>query len=154
VAGTEKGVTEPEATFSTCFGAPFMPRHPSEYGNLLRDLIAEHDAKCWLVNTGWTGGAYGIGNRMPIKETRALLSAALDGSLNNVEFRTDANFGFDVPVAVPGVDSSILNPRDTWADKDGYDAQAAKLVAMFVANFDKFIEHVDDNVKAAALAAE
>ena len=154
VAGTEKGVTEPEATFSTCFGAPFMPRHPSEYGNLLRDLIAEHDAKCWLVNTGWTGGAYGIGNRMPIKETRTLLSAALDGSLNNVEFRTDDNFGFDVPVAVPGVDGSILNPRDTWADKDAYDAQAAKLVSMFVANFDKFLDHVDDNVRAAALAAE
>ena len=154
VAGTEKGVTEPEATFSTCFGAPFMPRHPSEYGNLLRDLIAEHDAKCWLVNTGWTGGAYGIGNRMPIKETRALLSAALDGSLNNVEFRSDENFGFDVPVAVPGVDSSILNPRDTWADKQAYDAQAAKLVGMFVANFDKFLDHVDDNVRAAALAAE
>jgi len=154
VAGTEKGVTEPEATFSTCFGAPFMPRHPSEYGNLLRDLIAEHSASCWLVNTGWTGGAYGIGNRMPIRETRALLSAALDGSLNAVDFRTDENFGFEVPVSVPGVDGSILNPRDTWADKDAYDAQAAKLVAMFVENFAKFIDHVDDNVRAAALAAE
>jgi phosphoenolpyruvate carboxykinase (ATP) len=154
VAGTEKGVTEPEATFSTCFGAPFMPRHPSEYGNLLRDLIAEHGASCWLVNTGWTGGAYGTGNRMPIKETRALLSAALDGSLNNAEFRTDANFGFDVPVAVPGVDSSILNPRDTWADGAAYDVQAARLVAMFVDNFEKFLDHVDDNVRAAALAAE
>ena len=154
VAGTEKGVTEPEATFSTCFGAPFMPRHPSEYGNLLRDLIAEHDAKCWLVNTGWTGGAYGVGNRMPIKETRALLSAALDGSLNNVEFRIDENFGFDVPVAVPGVDGSILNPRETWSDADAYDVQAKKLVGMFVANFDKFLDHVDDNVRAAALAAE
>lgn len=154
VAGTEKGVTEPEATFSTCFGAPFMPRHPSEYGNLLRDLIAEHGASCWLVNTGWTGGAYGIGNRMPIKETRALLSAALDGSLNNVDFRQDENFGFEVPVSVPGVDGSILNPRDTWADKEAYDAQAKKLVAMFVANFEKFLAHVDDNVRAAALAAE
>jgi phosphoenolpyruvate carboxykinase (ATP) len=154
VAGTEKGVTEPEATFSTCFGAPFMPRHPSEYGNLLRDLIAEHSASCWLVNTGWTGGAYGIGNRMPIRETRALLSAALDGSLNTVDFRTDENFGFEVPVSVPGVDGSILNPRDTWADANAYDAQAAKLVAMFVENFAKFIDHVDDNVRAAALAAE
>ena len=154
VAGTEKGVTEPEATFSTCFGAPFMPRHPSEYGNLLRDLIAEHGAKCWLVNTGWTGGAYGIGRRMPIKETRALLSAALDGSLNNSEFRKDENFGFDVPVFVPGVDNSILNPRDTWADKDGYDAQAKKLVRMFVANFEKFIEHVADDVRDAAPIAD
>ncbi len=113
VAGTEKGVTEPEATFSTCFGAPFMPRHPSEYGNLLRKLIAEHKVDCWLVNTGWTGGAYGTGKRMPIKATRALLAAALDGSLNNAEFRTDPNFGFAVPVEVPGVDTSILDPRST-----------------------------------------
>jgi phosphoenolpyruvate carboxykinase (ATP) len=154
VAGTEKGVTEPEATFSTCFGAPFMPRHPSEYGNLLRELIAEHDAKCWLVNTGWTGGAYGVGKRMPIKETRALLSAALDGSLNNVEFRKDPNFGFEVPVSVPNVDQSILNPRDTWQDKTAYDTQAQKLVKMFVANFEKFINHVGDDVRAAAPAAE
>ena len=154
VAGTEKGVTEPEATFSTCFGAPFMPRHPAEYGNLLRDLIAEHGAKCWLVNTGWTGGAYGIGHRMPIKETRALLAAALDGSLNNVDFRKDPNFGFDVPVAVPNVDGSILNPRDTWADGAAYDVQAQKLVQMFVANFEKFIQHVGDDVRAAAPAAE
>jgi phosphoenolpyruvate carboxykinase (ATP) len=154
VAGTEKGVTEPEATFSTCFGAPFMPRHPSEYGNLLRDLIAEHSASCWLVNTGWTGGAYGIGNRMPIKETRALLSAALDGSLNEVDFRQDENFGFEVPVSVPGVDGSILNPRDTWADQQAYDAQAKKLVAMFVTNFEKFLEHVDENVRAAALVVK
>lgn len=154
VAGTEKGVTEPEATFSTCFGAPFMPRHPAEYGNLLRDLIAEHGAKCWLVNTGWTGGAYGIGHRMPIKETRALLAAALDGSLNTVDFRKDPNFGFDVPVAVPNVDGGILNPRDTWSDGAAYDAQAQKLVQMFVANFEKFIQHVGDDVRAAAPAAE
>lgn len=154
VAGTEKGVTEPEATFSTCFGAPFMPRHPSEYGNLLRELIAEHDSKCWLVNTGWTGGAYGVGKRMPIKETRALLSAALDGSLNTVEFVKDPNFGFEVPVSVPGVDQSILNPRNTWQDKDAYDVQAQKLVKMFVANFEKFINHVGDDVRAAAPAAE
>ena len=114
VAGTEKGVTEPEATFSTCFGAPFMPRHPSEYGNLLRDLIAKHNVDCWLVNTGWTGGAYGVGSRMPIKATRALLKSALSGELNSVEFRTDPNFGFAVPVAVEGVDSAILDPRGTW----------------------------------------
>ena len=153
VAGTEKGVSEPEATFSTCFGAPFMPRHPSEYGNLLRALIAQHGVRCWLVNTGWTGGMYGIGSRMPIKATRALLAAALDGSLNDATFRTDANFGFEVPISVPNVDSTILNPRDTWADPAAYDAQAQKLVAMFVSNFDKFITHVDDNVKAAALTA-
>jgi phosphoenolpyruvate carboxykinase (ATP) len=130
-----------------------MARHPSEYGNLLRDLIAEHNVDCWLVNTGWTGGAYGIGNRMPIKETRALLSAALDGSLANVEFRTDANFGFQVPVAVPGVDTSILDPRGTWADKAGYDAQASKLVNMFISNFVKFEEHVGPEVRDAAPGA-
>jgi phosphoenolpyruvate carboxykinase (ATP) len=150
VAGTEKGVTEPEATFSTCFGAPFMPRHPSEYGNLLRDLIAEHGVTCWLVNTGWTGGAYGVGKRMPIKATRALLTAALNGSLNSVEFRTDANFGFEVPVSVPDVDTSILDPRSTWSDKDGYDAQARKLVGMFIDNFAKFEKHVDANTLEAA----
>ncbi len=150
VAGTEKGVTEPEATFSTCFGAPFMPRHPSVYGNLLRDLIDEHGADCWLVNTGWTGGAYGVGKRMPIKATRALLAAALDGSLAGVEFRTDANFGFEVPVAVPGVDSAILDPRSTWADKQAYDRQARKLVEMFISNFGRFEDHVDANVRGAA----
>ena len=150
VAGTERGVTEPEATFSTCFGAPFMPRHPSEYGNLLRELIATHKVDCWLVNTGWTGGAYGTGRRMPIKATRALLAAALDGSLNNAEFRTDPNFGFEVPVAVAGVDASILDPRSTWADKAAYDRQAKKLVGMFIDNFAKFESHVDSAVKGAA----
>lgn len=150
VAGTEKGVTEPEPTFSTCFGAPFMPRRPTEYGNLLRKKIAENGSTCWLVNTGWTGGAYGAGSRMPIKATRALLTAALDGSLNAVEFRTDANFGFEVPVAVPGVDSTILNPRDTWADKDAYDAQARKLVGMFISNFAQYEADVDADIRDAA----
>ena len=150
VAGTERGVTEPEATFSTCFGAPFMPRHPSVYGNLLRDLIAEQGATCWLVNTGWTGGAYGTGRRMPIKATRALLSAALDGSLNDAKFRTDPNFGFEVPVLVSGVEASILDPRETWSDKAGYDRQAARLVTMFVDNFARFEDHVDGAVRGAA----
>ncbi len=150
VAGTEKGLTEPEATFSTCFGAPFMPRHPSEYGNLLRELIAKHNVDCWLVNTGWTGGAYGTGARMPIRVTRRLLSAALDGSLKEVEFRTDANFGFAVPVAVDGVDAAILDPRSTWDDKAAYDAQAKKLVGMFIDNFGKFESHVDATILGAA----
>ena len=150
LAGTEKGVTEPEATFSTCFGAPFMPRHPSEYGNLLRSLIAKHNVSCWLVNTGWTGGAYGTGNRMPIKVTRKLLSEALDGNLNNADFRVDENFGFEVPVAVDGIESVILNPRETWADKSAYDVQAAKLVTMFQENFEKFRDHVDTDVLEAA----
>jgi phosphoenolpyruvate carboxykinase (ATP) len=150
VAGTEIGVTEPEATFSTCFGAPFMPRHPSVYGNLLKERIARGGVDCWLVNTGWTGGKYGTGKRMPIKATRALLNAALDGSLKNVEFRKDPNFGFDVPVAVPGVDTEILDPRQTWADKDAYDRTAAKLVDLFVENFAQFAEHVDEGVRQAA----
>jgi phosphoenolpyruvate carboxykinase (ATP) len=152
VAGTERGVTEPQATFSTCFGAPFIPRHPSVYGELLRDLIARHKVSCWLLNTGWTGGAHGTGKRMPIKVTRALLSAALEGRLDRAPMRTDANFGFEVPSAVAGVDAKILNPRETWADKRAYDAQAAKLVSMFVANFEKFENDVGADVRAAAPA--
>ncbi|MDB5667528.1 MAG: phosphoenolpyruvate carboxykinase, partial [Alphaproteobacteria bacterium] len=153
VAGTEIGVVEPSATFSTCFGAPFMPRHPSIYGNLLKERIAKGGVTCWLVNTGWTGGKYGVGSRMPIKATRALLNAALDGSLNSAEFRKDPYFGFEVPVAVPGVDSAILNPRDTWADKADYDATADKLVNLFNDNFAKFLAHVDDGVRSSAPGA-
>ena len=151
VAGTERGVTEPEPTFSTCFGAPFMPMRPEVYGNLLRDKIAKHGATCWLVNTGWTGGAYGTGSRMPIKATRALLTAALDGSLNDAEFRKDPNFGFDVPVSVPGVAEVLLDPRRTWSDPAAYDAQAAKLVDMFSKNFEKYVPYIDEDVKAAAI---
>ena len=151
VAGTERGVTEPEPTFSTCFGAPFMPRRPEAYGNLLRDKIAKHGATCWLVNTGWTGGAYGTGSRMPIKATRALLTAALDGSLNDATFRKDENFGFDVPVTVKGVDAALLDPRSTWADGNAYDAQAEKLVEMFAENFQQYLPFIDEDVKAAAI---
>jgi phosphoenolpyruvate carboxykinase (ATP) len=149
VAGTEIGVTEPEATFSTCFGAPFMPRHPSVYGNLLKKRIAEGKVDCWLVNTGWTGGKYGVGKRMPIKATRALLNAALDGSLNNARFRKDPNFGFEVPVEVPGVDSKILDPRGTWSDPREYDRTAARLVDLFVDNFAQFADQVDEGVRQA-----
>jgi phosphoenolpyruvate carboxykinase (ATP) len=146
-------VTEPEATFSTCFGAPFMPRHPSVYGNLLKKRIAEGKVDCWLVNTGWTGGKYGVGKRMPIKETRALLNAALDGSLNSAKFRRDPNFGFEVPVSVPGVDGKLLDPRGTWADADEYDRTAAKLVDLFVENFRRFADSVDEGVRQAGPAA-
>jgi phosphoenolpyruvate carboxykinase (ATP) len=151
VAGTERGVTEPQPTFSTCFGAPFMPRRPEVYGKLLAQKIAKHGASCWLVNTGWTGGAYGTGKRMPIRATRALLSAALDGSLAGAEFRRDANFGFEVPVAVPGVDRGLLDPRSTWANGADYDRQAAKLVGMFAANFGQYLPFIDADVKAAAI---
>ena len=150
VAGTEKGVTEPQATFSTCFGAPFMPRHPSEYGDLLRALIAEHGVDCWLVNTGWTGGAYGVGKRMPIRVTRRLLAAALDGSLKSASVYTDRYFGFQVPTDVAGIETELLHPRSTWADKAAFDAQAAKLAGMFTRNFEKFEAHVDAAVRDAA----
>jgi phosphoenolpyruvate carboxykinase (ATP) len=154
VAGTEKGLgKEPQATFSTCFGGPFMPRHPSVYGNLLRDKIAAHNTDCWLVNTGWTGGEYGVGHRMPIAHTRALLSAALDGSLSHVKTRIDPNFGFEVPLSCPGVPDEVLNPRDTWADKTAYDAKAQHLVRLFIDNFGQFEDHVDEAVKAAAPTA-
>ncbi len=150
VAGTEKGVTEPQTTFSTCFGAPFMPRHPSEYGNLLRDLIARHGVQCWLVNTGWTGGRYGEGERMPIKATRALLNAALSGDLNQVSMRQDAIFGFEVPLRVEGVDTDILTPRETWKDVAAYDVLARDLARRFAENFEPFAPFVDERVLAAA----
>ncbi len=151
VAGTEQGVTEPQPTFSTCFGAPFMPRRPEVYGKLLQAKIAQFGSECWLVNTGWTGGAYGEGSRMPIKATRALLNAALDGSLKDVEFRRDPNFGFDVPVSVPGVADVLLDPRRTWENPEAYDAQAAKLVGMFAENFAQYVPFIDDEVKRAAI---
>ena len=151
VAGTERGVTEPEPTFSTCFGAPFMPRRPEVYGQLLQDKIHDYGATCWLVNTGWTGGAYGTGSRMPIKATRALLTAALDGSLNGGQFRKDPHFGFEVPVSCHGVDDSLLDPRQTWADTAAYDAQAQKLVNMFAENFAQYVPYIADDVKDAAI---
>jgi phosphoenolpyruvate carboxykinase (ATP) len=150
VAGTERGVTEPQPTFSTCFGAPFMPRRPEVYGDLLRQKIARHGATCWLVNTGWTGGAYGEGSRMPIKATRALLTAALDGSLRGASFRTDPYFGFAVPTSVPGVEPHLLNPMKTWKDKPAFDATARRLVGMFQENFQKYENDVDADIRAAA----
>src|SRR4051794_29037298 len=159
VAGTERGLgSEPQPEFSTCFGSPFLPLDPSVYGNMLRELIARHNVDCWLVNTGWTGGKYGTGSRMPIKVTRALLTAALDGSLRTVEFRTDKYFGFAVPTALPGVPSDILDPINTWKDKAEFDKTARALVGMFQKNFAKFEAQVDADVRAAApevkLAAE
>ena len=151
VAGTEIGVTEPEATFSTCFGAPFMPRHPSVYGNLLKERIAKGGVDCWLVNTGWTGGKYGVGSRMPIKATRALLNAALDGSLQRCRVPHATPISASrCRSACPASTAAILNPRDTWADKADYDATAAKLVTLFTDNFAKFAAHVDAGVRAAA----
>ncbi|MFM7085285.1 MAG: phosphoenolpyruvate carboxykinase [Hyphomicrobium sp.] len=155
VAGTEKGLgTEPQATFSTCFGAPFMPRHPAVYGKLLKALISEHNVDCWLVNTGWTGGKYGTGARMPLKVTRALLDAALSGSLRSQSMRKDPYFGFAVPYNVPGVDPKLLTPRETWSDPKAYDATAAQLLEMFKKNFAKFESMVDEETFAARAGQE
>jgi phosphoenolpyruvate carboxykinase (ATP) len=150
VAGTEKGLVGVQPEFSTCFGAPFLPRHPSTYADLLRDYINRHEVDCWLVNSGWTGGKYGEGRRMPIKATRTLLSAALDGSLKTADFRTDRYFGFAVPTSVPGVEPHLLDPIKTWKDKAEFDKTARDLVSMFQKNFAKFESHVTADVKAAA----
>src|SRR5262249_31814038 len=150
VAGTEKGLVGVEPEFSTCFGAPFLPRHPSIYGNLLRELIGAHGVDCWLVNTGWTGGQYGVGRRMPIKVTRTLLSAPLDGSLRNAKFRTAPYFGFSVPTQLTGVEPHLLYPHKTWQSKAEFDDTARNLVARFQKNFVPFESHVDADVRAAA----
>ena len=150
VAGTEKGLVGVEPEFSTCFGAPFLPRNPSVYADLLQAYIKKHNVDVWLVNSGWTGGIYGVGRRMPIKATRTLLTAALDGSLKDADFRTDPYFGFSVPTSVPGVEPHLLNPVKTWKDKAEFDKTARQLVAMFQKNFTKFEKDVTPEIKAAA----
>ena len=147
LAGTEIGVKEPQPTFSACFGAPFLPQPPVIYARLLSRKLDEHGATVWLVNTGWTGGPFGEGERMPIADTRALLHAAIDGQLDDIEMRTDPTFGIDVPVAVPGVLTSLLDPRSTWADPEAYDRKARELADMFKRNFAKFT--ADDNIVQA-----
>jgi phosphoenolpyruvate carboxykinase (ATP) len=149
VAGTEKGVTEPRATFSTCFGAPFLPLPPSRYATMLGERIAHHNARVWLVNTGWTGGPYGVGKRMKIGYTRAMISAALSGALDDIEYERDAVFNLDVPISCPGVAPDVLKPRTTWTNAADYDAQAAKLARMFLENFKAF----EGGVTAEVLAA-
>jgi phosphoenolpyruvate carboxykinase (ATP) len=151
VAGTEIGVTEPQATFSTCFGSPFLPQPPAVYARMLGEKLRAHPhATVWLVNTGWTGGPFGDGHRMPIAATRALLRAALDEGLRSVEYRTDPIFGFEVPVSVPGVDTDLLDPRSTWSDPDAYDRKARELARMFRDNFEQFAESAGDAVASAA----
>ncbi len=151
VAGTEKGVTEPTATFSTCFGAPFMVHHPTVYAKLLGERIDKHEVTCWLVNTGWTGGAYGVGKRMAIAHTRAMVNAAIDGSLADVTFKAEPFFGLSIPTSVPDVPSDVLDPRNAWADKSAYDAQAKKLAGLFFENFKRFEAQASDGVKAIAI---
>jgi phosphoenolpyruvate carboxykinase (ATP) len=149
VAGTEKGVTEPSATFSTCFGSPFLPLAPSRYATMLGERIAQHKARVWLVNTGWTGGPYGIGRRMKIAYTRAMIRAALSGALDNVQYDKDPIFNLDVPATCPDVAADVLKPRQTWADPAAYDAQAKKLAQMFADNFKTFEASVSPEVRAA-----
>jgi phosphoenolpyruvate carboxykinase (ATP) len=149
VAGTERGVTEPSATFSACFGAPFLPLHPGVYAKMLGERIAKHGVKVWSVNTGWTGGPYGVGSRMKLSYTRAMLRAALSGALDTVSFRKDPIFGFEVPTSVPDVPSELLNPRGTWSDPAGYDAQARKLATMFRENFEQYRAEVPTSVAGA-----
>jgi phosphoenolpyruvate carboxykinase (ATP) len=149
VAGTERGVTEPSATFSTCFGAPFMPLHPGVYARMLGERLQEHGSAAWLVNTGWTGGGHGVGSRMKLAHTRRMVTAALSGELEGTETQRDPIFGLEIPAAVEGVPAEVLTPRETWADKEAYDAQARKLAEMFRDNFEQF----EDGVSAEVIAA-
>jgi phosphoenolpyruvate carboxykinase (ATP) len=149
VAGTEKGITEPVATFSTCFGAPFMVHQPTVYAKMLGEKIAKHEVKCWLVNTGWSGGPYGIGKRMKISFTRAMVQAALNGDLDTVSYTQDTIFGVMVPNTCPNVPADVLTPRNTWADKAAYDETAKKLAGMFQKNFGQFTEGATDEIIAA-----
>ena len=149
VAGTEKGVTEPKVTFSTCFGAPFMPLHPGVYAGLLGEKMKRHDARVWLLNTGWTGGPVGTGHRMKLSHTRRMVTAALGGELDNVETWVDPIFGLQVPKHVEGVPDEVLRPRDTWKDPAAYDSKASKLADMFAENFKKYESGVSEAVKAA-----
>ena len=153
VAGTEKGVTEPKATFSTCFGAPFLPLAPSRYATMLGEKIARHQARVWLLNTGWTGGAYGVGKRMTIAYTRAMIHAALSGALDGVGYEKDPVFNLDIPTSCPDVPAEVLNPRSTWANGDDYDRQARQLASMFVENFKTFASGVTAEVLAAGPSA-
>jgi phosphoenolpyruvate carboxykinase (ATP) len=149
LAGTEIGVTEPQPTFSTCFGQPFLPQHPKVYARMLDAKLEEHGSTVWLLNTGWTGGPFGEGERMPIQATRTMLSAALSGALDDADLRVDALFGFGVPTAVPGVDAMLLDPRSTWRDPDEYDRKARELAQMFADNFAKRFGDVGESVQAA-----
>jgi phosphoenolpyruvate carboxykinase (ATP) len=150
VAGTERGIKEPQATFSACFGAPFMALHPTVYADLLGERIAEHNVKCWLVNTGWSGGPFGVGERMSIKHTRAILNAALTGALDDVPYIEDPIFGVQIPQECPGVPKEVLNPKETWADKAAYDEKAAELARLFNENFEDYKDKATKEIIAAS----
>jgi phosphoenolpyruvate carboxykinase (ATP) len=154
VAGTEAGVTEPQPNFSACFGAPFMPLHPTRYAEMLTKKMKDANVKVWLINTGWTGGPYGTGSRMKLKYTRAMITAALNGDLDNVEYKNHTVFGIAKPQSCPNVPEEILNPRNTWADKDLYDKKALELAQKFKANFAKFEEFANAEILAGAPITE
>jgi phosphoenolpyruvate carboxykinase (ATP) len=149
VAGTEKGVTEPQATFSACFGAPFLALPPAKYAEMLGEKIDRHGATVWLVNTGWSGGPYGVGKRMKIAYTRAMVNAAIEGKLDDVPTTPDPVFGLGVPQSCPDVPAEVLQPRETWSDKDAYDKQAHQLAQMFIDNFKQFDDTVSQEIRDA-----
>ncbi len=150
VAGTEAGVTEPEPVFSACFGAPFLPLHPTKYAEMLGAKMDEHEVNVWLINTGWTGGPYGVGSRISLKYTRAMITAALNGQLDNVGYRTHSIFGAEIPTTCPGVPSEILSPRETWKNDTAFYKKANDLAGRFVANFEKFEEFANEEIMAGA----
>ena len=150
VAGTEAGVTEPKATFSACFGAPFLPLHPGKYAAMLGTKLKEKEAQVWLINTGWTGGPYGTGSRIKLSYTRAMISAALEGKLSNVDFKNLPIFNLQIPTNCPGVPTEVLDPGNTWDNKDAYTKKAAELAGLFIKNFQKYAAGVSEEIKAAA----
>jgi len=150
VAGTEAGVTEPKSTFSACFGAPFLPLHPAEYARMLGEKMRKNHVNVWLINTGWTGGPYGTGSRIKLAYTRAMIAAAIDGKLDNAKYRNTPVFGLAIPETCPGVPADILDPRNTWADKNAYDEKAANLASQFIRNFEKYADAADQEILGAA----
>lgn len=154
VAGTEVGITEPQTTFSACFGAAFLPLHPTKYAEMLGQKMKENDVNVWLINTGWTGGPYGVGHRMKLPFTRAMITAALNGALNEVEFTKHPIFGVEMPTNCPGVPAEILNPRNTWGNKEEYDTKATELATKFVKNFQKYADDANDEIMAGAPQVE
>ncbi|MFQ5335976.1 MAG: phosphoenolpyruvate carboxykinase (ATP), partial [Flavobacteriales bacterium] len=154
VAGTEEGIVEPQTVFSACFGAPFLPLHPTKYAEMLGEKMKKHNVNVWLVNTGWSGGPYGVGERMSLKYTRALITAALNGALDEVEYKHHDVFGLEMPASCPDVPDEILSPRNTWDDKNAYDKKACQLAEEFVANFAKYADYASDEILAAAPGAK
>ncbi|HRF26872.1 MAG TPA: phosphoenolpyruvate carboxykinase (ATP), partial [Ferruginibacter sp.] len=142
--------TEPKSTFSACFGAPFLPLHPGKYAEMLGEKMRKHNVNVWMINTGWSGGPYGVGQRMKLPYTRAMITAALEGKLDNAEFEAHSVFGMMMPKECPGVPAEVLNPRNTWANKEEYDAKAKDLAAQFIKNFEKYASGVSEEILAAA----